>query len=69
MSENADAPEIPIVCPVCETRSRVPFSEFEEAVETHNERLHDGESVASVDPDVFDHLADRLVEDLGLLDE
>ena len=69
MSDNADQPEIPIVCPECETRSRIPFSEFEEALKNHNDRLHDGESVASVDPDVFDYLADRLVEDLGLLEE
>lgn len=64
-----EAPEIPIVCPKCETRTRISFSDFEDAVADHNETLHDGDPVASVDPDVFDHLADRLVEDLGLLDE
>jgi hypothetical protein len=68
MTESADQPEIPVVCPECGTRSRIPFSEIEDAVEAHNDRLHDGEPVASVDPDVFDHLADRLADDLGFLE-
>ncbi len=67
MSENA--PEIPIVCPACDTRTRIPFPEVEETVARHNEELHDGQSVASVDPDVFDQLADYVASDLGLLDE
>ena len=64
-----ELPEIPIVCPECGTGSRIPFSDVEDAIESHNERLHDGEAVASVDPDVFDHLADRVAADLGLLEE
>ena len=63
-----ELPEIPIVCPDCGTDSRIPFPDVEEAIENHNERLHDGEAVASVDPDVFDHLADHVAADLGLLD-
>ena len=63
-----DAVEIPIVCPKCETRTRIPFSDFEDAVAEHNDRFHDGEPVAAVDPDVFDHLTDRLLDDLGLLE-
>lgn len=63
-----DPPEIPIVCPKCGTDSRIPFPDVEKAIENHNERLHDGEVVASVDPDVFDHLADHVAADLGLLD-
>jgi hypothetical protein len=68
MSEE-DPPEIPIVCPECGTRSRVPFPEVEATVEGHNERLHGGEAVATVDPDVFEHLADHVAADLGLLEE
>lgn len=68
MNDDSDLPKIPIVCPECGTRSRIPFSDVEDAVAGHNERLHDGESVASVDPDVFDHLADHVAADLGLLE-
>jgi hypothetical protein len=63
-----DVPKIPIVCPVCETRAKIPFSNVEETVTDHNERLHDGDPVAAVDPDVFDHLADQVAVDLGLLE-
>jgi hypothetical protein len=69
MSDDPDPPEIPIVCPACETRTRVPFPEVEAMVARHNEGVHDGESVAAVDPDVFDQLADYVAADLGLLDE
>lgn len=64
-----ELPEIPIVCPECGTDSRIPFAEVEDAIENHNDRLHDGEAVASVDPEVFDHLADRVAADLGLFGE
>ncbi len=63
-----DVPDIPVVCPDCDTRTKVPFSDVEDAVARHNEQLHDGETVASVDPDVLDRLADFVAEDLGLLD-
>jgi hypothetical protein len=69
MSEESDQPKIPIVCPACGTRTEIPFSEVEDAIETHNDRLHDGDDVAAVDPDVFDHLADHVAADLGLLDD
>ena len=68
MSDDSEPPEIPIVCPECGTRSRIPFPDVEDAVAGHNERLHDGDAVASVDPDVFDHLADHVASDLGLID-
>lgn len=69
MTDDPDLPEIPIVCPSCDTRAKIPFSDVEEAVATHNDRLHDGETVASVDPDVFDHLADHVAADLGFLEK
>lgn len=69
MSEESDPPKIPVTCPACETRTEIPFPDVEEAVEAHNDRLHDGDDVAAVDPDVFDHLADHVAADLGLLDD
>jgi hypothetical protein len=69
MSDDSDPPEIPIVCSECETRTRIPFPEVEAAVARHNEQLHDGDSVAEVDPEVFDELAEYVAEDLGLLEE
>ena len=62
-----DVPDIPVVCQDCNTRTKVPFPEVEDAVARHNEQLHDGEAVAEVDPDVLDQLADFVAEDLGLL--
>lgn len=71
MSSDPDeeVPEIPVVCSECGTRTYVPFPDVEEAVARHNENLHDGETIAQVDPDLMDELADRVARDLGLLDE
>lgn len=63
-----DQPTVPVVCPDCDTTSRVPLPDVADAVERHNDQLHDGESVAAVDPAVADRLADLVAEDLGLLD-
>jgi len=62
-----DVPDIPVVCPDCDTQTKVPFPDVEDPVARHNEQLHDGEAVASVDPDVLDQLADFVAEDLDLL--
>ena len=35
-----------------------------EAVADHNDRLHDGEDVAEVDPEIADALADLVAEDV-----
>lgn len=69
MTDGSEQPPIPIICPDCETRTQIPFPDVEDAVSRHNKQLHDGESIASVDPDVFDHLADRVAADLGLLEK
>jgi len=63
-----DEPAVPIRCEACETTSRVPVSEVGDAVDAHNDRLHDGAAVAEVDPAVTEQLADLVAEDLGLLD-
>jgi hypothetical protein len=67
MGVDDDLPEIPVICAECSTRTRIEFENVEEAVRSHNEQFHDGESVAQVDPDVLDHLVDRVADDLDLL--
>ncbi|MFB6135557.1 MAG: hypothetical protein ABEJ04_02250 [Halobacteriaceae archaeon] len=67
MPDEDTSPDVPVVCPECETTTRVPLSEVAAAVERHNEQLHDGERVARVDPDVADQLADLVAEDLDFV--
>ena len=67
-ADDDELPDIPVVCSECDTRTKVPFPEVENTVTRHNERLHDGEAVAEVDPAVMDRLADFVAEDLGLLE-
>lgn len=62
------APTVPVICPACETTSEVPLAEVQETISRHNQRLHDGESVAHVDPEIRRHLTDLVAEDLGLLE-
>ncbi|WP_299332491.1 hypothetical protein [Haloplanus sp.] len=64
-----DQPTVPIVCPACETTTRVPLPSVGDAVERHNESVHDGESVAEVDPAVSERLADLVADDMGLLED
>lgn len=66
MTEDHHEPAVPIVCPECETTSRVALEDVAETIERHNDRLHDGEVVAEVDPALKDQLADLIAEDLGL---
>lgn len=61
-----DEPDVPIVCPDCGTNSRIPLSQVADSLERHNERMHDGEEVAQVDPDIAERLADLVAEDMGL---
>ncbi len=62
-------PTVPVVCETCTTTSKVPLSEVAETIARHNDRLHDGEEVAEVDPAVKEHLADLVAEDIGILDD
>ena len=64
-----DMPRVPVVCPDCETRSRLPLSDVADAIERHNDQLHDGNEIAEVDPDVADRIADLVATELGLLEE
>lgn len=68
MSSNEEEPEVPIVCPACETTTEIPLSEVADSLERHNEQLHDGEELARVDPEITEQLTDIVAEDLGLLD-
>ena len=64
-----DDPRVPIVCPACETTSRIPLADVADAIDRHNEQLHDGEDIAAVDPDIADQIADLAASDLGLLED
>lgn len=64
-----DDPTVPIVCPACDTTTRVPLPEVPNAVDRHNDSVHDGEEVAAIDPAIKDRLADLVAEDMGLLDD
>jgi len=68
MTADEEPPEIPVVCADCGTRSQVPFDEVEAAVERHNDQRHDGDSVAEVDPEVLEALAEQVGRDMGLFD-
>lgn len=64
-----DGPRVPVVCPDCETTSRVPLSDVADAIDRHNDQLHDGDDVAEVDPDIADRIADLVATELGLLED
>ena len=65
MADADDDPvEVPVVCTECGTETRVAIDDLAETVASHNERLHGGEEVASVDPDLADHLLDLVADDL-----
>lgn len=62
-----DEPAVPIVCPECDTETRIALSDVAESLERHNDRLHDGEEVAVVDPDIAEQIANIVAEDLDLV--
>jgi len=65
---DAEAPDVPITCPECETTTRVPIKEVAATVRRHNDQIHDGEDVARVDPTIAEQLQDLVADDLGLLE-
>ncbi len=69
MTASDDETGVPVQCEACDTRTRVPLSDLAEAIERHNEDVHDGEAVAEVDPDLKEQLANLVVDDLGLLED
>ena len=68
MSTSDDTPRVPIICPECETTTRIPVADLAESLERHNEQLHDGEDVAHIDPDIADQIQNMVAEDMGLLE-
>lgn len=64
---STDDPTVPVVCAACGTETRVAIDEVAAVVERHNERLHDGEAVACIDPAIRDELASIVADDLDLL--
>ncbi len=68
MSSSDDTPRVPIICPECETTTRIPVDDLAESLERHNEQLHDGEDVAHIDPDIADQIQNMVAEDMGLLE-
>jgi hypothetical protein len=59
---------VPIICPECETTTRIPVDDVADSLTRHNEQLHDGEEVAHIDPDIADQIQNIVAEDLGLLE-
>lgn len=68
MAPPEDPPKITITCQACGTETAVPFPDVEETIDAHNERQHDGEPVAEIDPAVKSRLQDLLAEEMGLLE-
>lgn len=68
-NDGDDEPDVPVVCSVCDTTSRVPLSDVPEAIDRHNDRAHDGEEIAEVDPALKNRLADLVAEDLNLFED
>jgi hypothetical protein len=66
MVGDADDPKVPIVCTVCDTTARVPLESVGERVRNHNARMHDGDPVAEIDPEIRRAVADMVAEDLDL---
>jgi hypothetical protein len=67
MADDTDDPTVPVICEECETETEVALSTVADAVERHNDQLHDGEQVAQVDPAIADHVTDLVAEELGLV--
>ncbi|WP_435126819.1 hypothetical protein [Halobaculum sp. D14] len=68
MSEERDGdPTVPIICSRCGTESRLPVDDIADAIATHNDRVHDGEEHAEVDPAFREQIADLAASDLELL--
>jgi len=69
MTAESDDPTVPIICTECDTASRVPLEDVADAVSRHNDRLHDGEPIAQVDPAITEQIANLAADDLGLLED
>jgi len=68
-SGDGDVTMVPIECRECGTSTEVPLGELPETLSQHNEQRHGGESIARVDPDLAEQIADLAASELGLLEE
>ncbi|MCL9817836.1 hypothetical protein [Natronocalculus amylovorans] len=68
-TESDDEPSVPIVCEECGTNARIPLSELADKLASHNDRVHDGEQIAVVEPAIVEHIADMAADDLGIFEE
>lgn len=59
--------EITVTCPACDTETQLPLERASETIQRHNDRMHAGEAIATVDPVIKDELARIIAEDLDLL--
>lgn len=66
-SPDEDVTTVPIVCEACGTTTRIAVDDVAAAIDRHNERRHDGEPIAAIDPVIRDELATLVAEDLDLL--
>ncbi|AWB27284.1 hypothetical protein [Halococcoides cellulosivorans] len=64
-----DAPTVPVVCTACDTTTRVPLDDLEATIAGHNDRLHDGDPIAEVDPAITEALADLVAQDVVFDDD
>jgi len=67
--DSAEPPTVPVICSDCGTETDMAIDDVADAVDRHNDRLHDGEQVAQVDPQIAEQVADLVAEDMGLLDD
>ena len=67
MPDSDAEPDVPIICEECGTETRIPLSKLASTLEKHNDKQHDGNAVAQVDPAVADELATLVARDLDLL--
>lgn len=59
-----DDPTVPVVCEACGTTTRVALPEAVDTVTRHNDRLHDGEGVAQIDPDLVARIQSLVAADI-----
>lgn len=67
--EDGEEPTVPVVCEACETTTETSLSEAAETIQQHNERIHDGEECAQIDPAIAEQIQDLIARDMGLLED
>lgn len=68
MTDSDDGPTVPVVCEACGTTKRVALDDVGDTIEGHNERVHDGDEEAEVDPDLAAELQRLVAADVADLE-